>query len=263
MCACHRAAMLAICAATAATRPASASDAAAAGTCRLVRTMEPFNVSQFAGPTAVIRRNDGETMSAPGSPRKWYVQAQQPITGPEHGPGLSMPGPDGLYCTTVEYVHNLISNIFNHHNNYTSIGVMHRWNTGEVNVNVTDGGGGFEAVIENPELPSKLSFGASELPTALYGPYWVIAVGSSSSDGAYDWAVISGGQPSKVSPPSKCGPDHFELFGKCRLCPIGGCGTLCENGNNAGVARGLWVLSRSPEMPEQQLKAVIENHVGH
>ena len=87
-----------------------------------------------------------------------------PIGSPDHSVctpdqehccrGLTiLPGLDGLYRTTMEYVHNPISTVFNHHNNYTSIDVMHRWNTGKVNANVTDGGGGFQAVIKNPELP--------------------------------------------------------------------------------------------------------------
>jgi hypothetical protein len=55
-------------------------------------------------------------------------------------------------------------------------------NSNKVNGKVSDSGGTLQAIIPNPEFPSKLEVGPKFLPHALYGPYWVIAAGSSSGE---------------------------------------------------------------------------------
>ena len=54
-------------------------------------------------------------------------------------------------------------------------------------------GGNLCAVIPDASQPAKLKVGPCFLPSFLYGPYWVVAAGPTPDN--YEWAIISGGQP--------------------------------------------------------------------
>ena len=68
------------------------------------------------------------------------------------------------------------------------------------------------------------------LPDALAGPYWVLDVGK-YSDGSYQWAIVSGGQPREVQDDGLCTTDE------------------------AGLNSGLWILSRERELSTADLDA--------
>lgn len=199
-----------------------------ATSCKPVRTMAPFNVSWFVA-------------------HKWYVQAQQPIS--------YLPANE-IYCVTAEYTQT----------SATSVDVHNYANSDRVNGKVSDSGGTLQAIIKDPNFPSKLAVGPKFLPHVLYGPYWVVAAGG-AQPGSYDWAVISGGQPTKVEPTSSACPDptYFRLFGQCVPgCESGGrpapCGTLCDNGEGINNS-GLWVFSRAQEMDASTLRSLIVDYV--
>jgi lipocalin len=196
--------------------------AAGASSCRPVRTMAPFAVDEFVA-------------------HRWFVQAQQPI--------IYLPKAE-IYCVTAEY----------NKTSATSVDVHNYANSGRVNGKVSDSGGTLQAIIPNAEFPSKLEVGPKFLPHLLYGPYWVIAAGGSSASG-YDWAVIAGGQPTKVAGAAAgCAPHEFKALGSCHPCPASGCGTLCDNGEGVNNS-GLWIFSKDPNMDDSELMHLIEAYV--
>jgi lipocalin len=201
---------------------ATAVDAA----CKPVRTMAPFNVSWFVE-------------------HKWFVQAQQPIK--------YLPKNE-IYCVTAEYKQT----------SATSVDVHNYANSDRVNGKVSDSGGTLQAMIKDPAFPAKLQVGPKFLPHLLYGPYWVVASGHLARDldplDHYDWAIISGGQPSKVSE-NTCGAGKYELFGQCVATSTGsGPGELCDNGEGINNS-GLWVFSATQEMAAGELKQLVEQYV--
>ena len=205
--------------------------------CKPLRTMAPFNVSTFA---------------SGGLDGKWYVQAQQPI--------IYLPKNE-IYCVTATY----------RQSSATSVDVDNYANSNRVNGKVSDSGGTLQAVIKDPSQPSKLEVGPKFLPHILYGPYWVVAAGSVGEDGTtlveganaageYTWAVISGGQPTKVSTGSNiCGKDMYKLFGKC-LPKVGAVGELCANGEGVNDS-GLWIFSGTPQMVTKELEYLVRTYV--
>ena len=95
----------------------------------------------------------------------------------------------------------------------------------EASVGSVDGpqeGGEIRAIIPDLSDPSKLLVGPIEIPPALYGPYWVVAVGGAADDEPYQWAVISGGPPTIPS--------------------NGACRTRSSTVNKSG----LWLFHRNP-----------------
>ena len=83
----------------------------------------------------------------------------------------------------------------------------------------------------NQDEASKLLVAPCFLPNFAAGDYWVLAAGG-KGDGTYDWAVVSGG------PPTRKLPD--------------GCTTNEEGINGAG----LWIFSRTPVDPDGTAKAI-------
>jgi len=88
-----------------------------------------------------------------------------------------------------------------------------------------------EAAVNRPIDTAPGSVGEASavtwLPTAFGGKYWVIGLGS-DSQGQYEWALISGGSPTKKY----------------------------EDGCTTGTGyfdSGLWIFSRSPMMSEAKL----------
>lgn len=92
---------------------------------------------------------------------------------------------------------------------------------------------------EDPTTPAALTVAPCFLPNALAGPYWVLAVGHNSEDPSkYDWAVISGGQPTEAYPD--------------------GCTTKLTGTNGSG----LWIFGRAPVLPADQLAAARASLTG-
>lgn len=111
-------------------------------------------------------------------------------------------------------------------------------NKGEVNGDVVDSNenlkvlGGICGEVVNASEPARLSVGPCKLPSWVpgsRGPYWVVAAGPSPS--RYDWALISGGQPTHRA--------------------AGGCRT------GTGVNdSGLWIFTRETARDEAVVQAV-------
>jgi hypothetical protein len=64
---------------------------------------------------------------------------------------------------------------------------------------ILDDGRRLTARVRDAKRPAKLTVGFQFTPTSAQlspGPYWVIAAGrdAGSRPGAYDWAIISGGE---------------------------------------------------------------------
>ena len=92
------------------------------------------------------------------------------------------------------------------------------------------------AVAPDAADPSKLAVGPRFVPSALYGPYWVVAVspgyvppGTDEDSGTdatagYRWAVVSGGQPT--------------VPGKKK--------NTCRTSLRGVNGSGLWIFTREP-----------------
>jgi len=91
------------------------------------------------------------------------------------------------------------------------------------------------SLTDNKE-PSKLAVAPCFLPTIAGGKYWVMGFGS-TSDGQYEWAMISGGSPTqKYDDGCTTGTGYFNS--------------------------GLWIFSRKPFLSEEKLaeaKALLVN----
>ena len=142
---------------------------------------------------------------------QWFIQQQMPIS--------YLPYPEDFYCVSANYT-------------VTSETTVSVYNY--LNKNATNGpvkGGCLCAIIPDITVPSKLAVGPCFLPKFLYGPYWVVAAGPSSDN--YEWALVSGGQPTVNT----------------------GNGCVTGEGENAS---GLWIFSRTQVAPPQQVELVRE-----
>jgi len=143
---------------------------------------------------------------------KWYIQQQMAVS--------YLPASQN-YCVTAQYSYTDASKTAAHVHNYA--------NQDAVNGKVYDSDkqlgilGGICADVADPAQPAKLSVGPCNLPSWLpgaRGPYWVLAAGPSADN--YEWALISGGQPTHRA--------------------TGGCRT------GSGVNdSGLWIFTRKAE----------------
>jgi len=143
---------------------------------------------------------------------KWFIQQQMSV--------LYLPASQD-YCVTAAYSFTDASKTTVHVHNYA--------NGDRVNGKVYDSDknvgilGGICADLKDPAHPAKLSVGPCNLPSWLpgaRGPYWVLAAGPSPEN--YEWALISGGQPTHRA--------------------AGGCRT------GTGVNdSGLWIFTRKAE----------------
>ena len=132
------------------------------------------------------------------------------------------------FCVTATYAFK--SNQSVHVSNYA--------NDGKVNGPVYDSDhmlkavGGICGSVEDPTEPAKLSVGPCYIPSwlpASRGPYWVVAAGPDPAK--YEWALVSGGQPTKQGPNG------------CRTGKL-------VNGS------GLWIFMRSQKRDEATIQAV-------
>lgn len=151
----------------------------------------------------------------------WYIQQQQ-ITGYQPA--------DSLYCVTATY--NLQGAKVPFFSG-TVASVYNYANEGEVN--------GKDQNAKNTTLcaravdktdSSRLAVAPCFLPNSLAGPYWVLDVGKAEGSSEMTWAVIIGGEP-KESFPDGC--------------------TTTEKGVNGA---GLWLFSRTPVAPANELNAM-------
>eukprot|EP00161_Ancyromonas_sigmoides_P026163 TRINITY_DN89_c0_g1_i1.p1 TRINITY_DN89_c0_g1~~TRINITY_DN89_c0_g1_i1.p1 ORF type:complete len:230 (+),score=69.00 TRINITY_DN89_c0_g1_i1:146-835(+) len=107
--------------------------------------------------------------------------------------------------------------------------------------------GGPLCAVPSTESTSQLAVGPCFIPSALYGPYWIIDGGLVGPDNAlmpsdgsrYDWAIISGGPPTHD-----------------------GAGGLCKTGSGINKS-GLWLFSRAPVVPAAVTKALMARAVTH
>ena len=78
------------------------------------------------------------------------------------------------------------------------------------------------------ESPEKLTVAPCFLPNIFGGPYWIVAVGPDTNN--YEWAIISGGQPSVRITNNTCTTKIY------------------------GFNAGLWLFSRKPILESSKLE---------
>merc|ERR1711990_922618 len=145
--------------------------------CKAVTTQPNFNLTKFV------------------TAHKWYVQQQQQIK--------YLPA-DERYCVVATYELKDPTHVKAH--NYANINHTNGpVDDSDVHVKALGGICG-----EGTDVPAKLAVGPCDLKiikSLAYGPYWVVAAGDLSCvsddcaqpEGDYEWAFVSGGQPTHVS----------------------------------------------------------------
>lgn len=95
------------------------------------------------------------------------------------------------------------------------------------------------AVVED-EDPARLLVGPRFLPSYLYGPYWVIEVGSYAGlekdqvlDDEYEWVIVTGGEPNIAMTKGKCLP-----------------------GKGPATQYGMWYLSTDPQPSKENIAKI-------
>lgn len=169
------------------------------GNCPPVTTMDNVNQTEFLRAT-------------------WFVQKQQVV---DYQPQ------EDFFCVAATYdIQGKKVPLFNG----KVISVFNYGNKGEVNGPPTNTVNGTTLCARQRDNNdnSKLLVAPCFLPNVLAGPYWIIGAGPTASN--YEWAVVSGGQPSVEYPD--------------------GCTTKTSGTNNAG----LWIFSRSPVLNEKYMK---------
>lgn len=169
-----------------------------AASCPLVPTASPFDLEAYV------------------ESHPWYVQEQQPNG---YQPASS------LFCVRAAYAWENAAK--------TRVAVLNTANEGGVDgPRANAGDARLRAVVPDADDPSKLAVGPRFAPSALYGPYWIVAVKPSPPRGeddpgsprGYDWAVVSAGQPTV--------PGKEKNTCRTRLRGVNG--------------SGLWILTRDP-----------------
>ena len=150
----------------------------------------------------------------------WYIQQQQ-VT--------SYQPPESLYCVTATYNMDCHSKVpfFNG----TVLSVYNYANAGMVNGPHTNNNTVLCARQKNVSEPEKLLVAPCFLPNLFGGPYWIVEAGPYQD--RYEWAVVSGGQPTvRVS------------------------NTTCTT-NEIGISNsGLWIFSRKTVLDSQTLHSI-------
>jgi len=158
----------------------------------------------------------------------WYVQKQQ-VNGYQK--------PEDLFCVTATYNKK--------DGGGELVEVSNRANEGAINKGLQGKGKGIFSSFSSlcakqlEDNTGKLEVQPCFLfntfnPFDTAGPYWVIAVGEQ-----YDWAIISGGQPSEVISDGK---DEKDGSVKC---------TTKESGTNGS---GLWLFTREPVASDAKIQ---------
>ncbi|KAJ3118438.1 hypothetical protein HDU96_001605 [Phlyctochytrium bullatum] len=140
---------------------------------------------------------------------QWYIQSQAPT---QYLPV------EQNYCVSALYTKSGDNTISIYNFSKASVGSIN----GRVQATVPN----LKGTIRDASRPSKLSVGPSFLPASIAGPYWVVATGP-IIDGQYQWALVSGGAPSK------------ESNGKCLANENSVLSFLNGNG------QGLWIFTRA------------------
>eukprot|EP00308_Calcidiscus_leptoporus_P016876 CAMPEP_0119354388 /NCGR_PEP_ID=MMETSP1334-20130426/3392_1 /TAXON_ID=127549 /ORGANISM="Calcidiscus leptoporus, Strain RCC1130" /LENGTH=379 /DNA_ID=CAMNT_0007367921 /DNA_START=94 /DNA_END=1233 /DNA_ORIENTATION=- len=169
--------------------------------CPVVTTQSDFNLTEF-----VVGG-------------KWYIHQQMNV--------LYLPSSNN-YCVTASYEFKSAAAVKVH--NYANVDKVNgQVEDSDANVGLL---GGICGKVVDSADPSKLSVGPCNLPTWLpgaRGPYWIVAAGPSPAK--YEWALVSGGQPT-ISTPNGC--------------------RTGEGINNSG----LWIFTRSQARDEALLSQV-------
>ena len=150
----------------------------------------------------------------------WYIQQQQ-VNGYQTT--------DDLYCVVATY--NIDSNSHVPFFNKKTISVYNYGNYQKINGKSMGTNMILCAREYNESSPEKLSVAPCFLPNLFAGPYWIIMVGPYTD--RYEWAVVSGGQPSVKVTNTTC--------------------TTKETGVNGA---GLWIFSRNPVMNTTLLQTI-------
>lgn len=182
---------------------------ASASPCAAVTVQADFNLTEFVS---------GEGSGTDGV---WYAHEQMAIT--------YLPN-SWFYCVTANYTFT---------GGAGEIHVSNYANKGQVNGQVERSDknvpfGGICGTVSSPSEPAKLSVGPCKLPPKLpgaRGPYWVVAAGPSAD--RYDWALVSGGQPTHASKD----------------------GQGCRTGTGVNGS-GLWIFLRSPARDDKTINMV-------
>lgn len=146
----------------------------------------------------------------------WYVQEQQPNA---YQPLSS------LFCVRAAYAWEDAAK--------RRVAVLNTANEGAVDgPRTNERKTKLRAVVPDETVPSKLAVGPRFVPSAFYGPYWVLAVKPSDAPlgeddpekpRGYDWAVVSGGQPN-----------------------VPGGNDTCRTSLTGVNGSGLWIFTRDP-----------------
>jgi len=180
---------------------------------KAVEVVEDAAVPSDGCPTVSVQPDFNASEFVQGG--KWYIQQQMAVK--------YLPSSQN-FCVTAEYSYTDASRSKVHVANYA--------NEGGVNGKVYDSDkqlgilGGICGDIDDPSQPAKLAVGPCNLPKWIpgaRGPYWVLAAGPSAAN--YEWALISGGQPT------------HEAAGGCRT------GTGINDS-------GLWIFTRKAARDE-------------
>merc|ERR1711998_532458 len=140
-------------------------------------------------PTVTAQPNFNLTNFVDGG--KWYIHQQMAIK--------YLPANE-VYCVTAQYEFESASEVKVH--NYANIDEVNgKVDDSDVNLKLL---GGICGQQKDANEPAKLSVGPCRLPgwfPGARGPYWVLAAGPSPDN--YEWALISGGQPT-IQTPNGC-----------------------------------------------------------
>jgi len=169
------------------------------GTCPQVTVQPDLNVTEFAR-------------------ERWYIHQQMEV---------SYLPKENNYCVYAQYTKTSDTDVKVH--NYA--------NKDKVNGDVEDSDselkllGGICGEVADKKEPAKLRVGPCRVPfhSVSWGPYWIIAAGPSPSK--YEWALVSGGQPTNES---KDG---------------------CSTGTGVNGS-GLWIFTRSAERDENLISMI-------
>lgn len=153
--------------------------------------------------------------------RSWYIQEQQVVGYLPLSTFYCVAATYNLEGKTVPLFRGTVVTVYNYANKDKVNGPLQNAD------NMT-----LCARAVNDTDPSQLAVAPCFLPNAFAGPYWVLGIGKDSATGEYEWAVVSGGQPT-VEWPDGC--------------------TTKEKGVNGA---GLWLFSRSPVAPKEQIDAM-------
>ena len=136
--------------------------------CPKISTVENFNLTEYLK-------------------QKWYIQLQQETS--------YLPINEN-YCVTAQYSLNKNKSIPFY--NGEVISIYNYANFNMVNGKSMDSGNFLCGRIPNSTVKSKLLVGPCFLPNKFAGDYWIVDVGPTNSN--YEWAIISGGQPTEEYP---------------------------------------------------------------